>query len=113
MALRVQPYLIALGIDPFPALHDTLATVMQGHEHLGLVGDANAFVYEMPMSRLHYRTVFDLDVRGRDPITAWQDGYPPGVRSINYDELRRFARTYYGIPAPPENETGRVIRAEQ
>src|SRR5439155_15148690 len=28
-----------------------------------LVGDAKAFVYQFPMTRLHYRTVFDVDVQ--------------------------------------------------
>jgi len=39
---------------------------------LVLVGDARAFAYDRPMSRLRYRTVFDVNQReGQSIIDAW------------------------------------------
>src|SRR6185437_951240 len=83
---------------------------------LSLVGDARPFVCVMPMSRLHYRTVFDVDVRGRSAVEAWMDGFPPvSIKIIDYDELRRYAwkekqgTGYWGIPAPPADKVGREI----
>jgi hypothetical protein len=77
--------------------------VQNGEKNLFLVGDAKAFLYLMPMSRLHYRTVFDVDVRGRLVEEAWLDGWPRKSGDFirtDYDELRRFAHSYLGIPEP-------------
>ena len=65
-----------------------------------LIGDARAFLYPIPTSRLHYRTVFDVDVKpGQSILEAWADGFAAdAVRIIDDNELARFARTYYGIP---------------
>jgi hypothetical protein len=70
---------------------------------VALVGDARAFVYTIPMSRLHYRTVFDVDAKpGESVIDAWAEGAPPdATRLVDPNELRRFKRTYYGIPELP------------
>jgi hypothetical protein len=70
---------------------------------LNLVGDAGAFWYQIPMSRLHYKTVFDVDTT--DPKKSieqdWLEGMPKdAVVSRDKDELTRFSKTYYGIPAP-------------
>jgi hypothetical protein len=70
-----------------------------------LVGDANAFLYQIPMSRLHYKTVFDVDTS--DPKKTieqdWLAGMPEDALVVrDADELKRFARTYYGIPSPSE-----------
>jgi hypothetical protein len=119
MAMRVQPYLVALGIDHFPVLDERLAPVLENPTgDLCLIGDARAFVYEIPMSRLHYRTVFDLDASQHpgDVIAAWMQGFPirhPGATLyIDYDELRRFARTY-GTPPPPDDAAGREVRIQK
>jgi|GEM_PF-654280 len=66
-----------------------------------LVGDAAVFWYQVPMSRLHYRTVFDVDtgVNG-SAIEAWSAGLPPGQQVylvIAHDELDRLSRSY-GTP---------------
>ena len=70
------------------------------------------------MSRLQYRTVFDVDVRGRSAVEAWQDGFieeSGDVKYIDYGELGRFAwkeaegRGYWKIPAPPAGAQGREV----
>jgi hypothetical protein len=68
-----------------------------------LVGDAGAFWYQIPMSRLHYKTVFDVDTSNHNQSIEqdWLSGMPrDAVIWRDKDELKRFARTYYGIPPP-------------
>jgi hypothetical protein len=67
-----------------------------------LVGDAAAFYYPTPMSRLRYRTVFDVDAEpGQDAVEAWTRGWPADEPMlIMPSELVRFSNTYWGIPAP-------------
>ncbi|HTL30410.1 MAG TPA: glycosyltransferase family 39 protein, partial [Tepidisphaeraceae bacterium] len=69
-----------------------------------LIGDAQAFFYQMPMKQLHYRTVFDVNARPDESvIDAWRAGAPSGPNTIdviNPSELLRFSRTYWKIPAP-------------
>ena len=72
---------------------------------LDLVGDACAFYYQIPMSRLHYKTVFDVDTS--DPTKsidqAWLAGMPTdAVIYRDSSELKRFARTYYRIKLMPQ-----------
>jgi len=73
--------------------------------HLVLVGDARAFFYQIPMSRLSYRTVFDADVKpGQACVDAWRAGAPSDssvITVIDPGELMRFSRTYWMIPPPP------------
>jgi hypothetical protein len=69
---------------------------------LVLVGDAKAFCYRRAMSRLRYRTVFDVD-GGDNWLTAWR-GEPAGDRTIvliDPAELARFGRTYRNLPLVP------------
>jgi hypothetical protein len=73
---------------------------------LDLIGDAGAFWYQIPMSRLHYKTVFDVDTT--DPTVsidqAWLAGMPKNaVVWTDRGELRRFARTYFGVEEPPQS----------
>jgi hypothetical protein len=67
---------------------------------IGLVGDAQAYLYEIPMSQLHYRTVFN--VRGDDAIDGWAGPEARGNRNwllvINPMEIDRLHRTYVGVP---------------
>jgi hypothetical protein len=103
-----------LGEDapPSPLIEET-AQLQKGSGNLCLIGDAKAFMYAMPMSRLHYRTVFDVDVRGRSAEEAWLEGCPrkPGdYIFIDYEELRRFAKTYVGIPMPVNESASTVLR---
>jgi hypothetical protein len=58
------------------------------------------------MSRLEYRTVFDVNANEVDSaVDAWLRGahIVPGRTLVIIDpsELRRFARTYWKIPPPP------------
>ena len=48
-----------------------------------LVGDACAFLYQIPMSRLHYKTVFDVDTTDpKETITqSWLTGMPQSASS--------------------------------
>jgi hypothetical protein len=71
-----------------------------------LVGDAQAFFYSgIPMSRLRYRTVFDVPPAvGEDWLGAWTAGALEGTVVVFPDELLRFKRTYFGVPTPPEGE---------
>ncbi|CAN5375740.1 hypothetical protein BH10PLA1_BH10PLA1_13300 [soil metagenome] len=66
-----------------------------------LIGDAAAFWYQTPMSRLHYRTVFDVDAGANgSAIEAWTAGLPAGEQvllSISWDEVNRLNRSY-GTP---------------
>jgi hypothetical protein len=74
-----------------------------------LVGEAQAFFYQLPMSRLRYRTVFDVPgAPDADWLAAW-GGATPGQTVIVFPgELRRFTRTYSGVPAPSLPELERM-----
>lgn len=66
-----------------------------------LVGDARAFLYAIPMSRLRYRTVFD--VSGQDLQEAYVGGRGGGgLLLVDPGELRRLSRTYRHFPTRPE-----------
>jgi hypothetical protein len=67
-------------------------------QSLDLVGDACAFLYQIPMSRLHYKTVFDVDTADPNESIeqAWLAGMPAdAVIWRDEPELERFAKTYY------------------
>lgn len=69
-----------------------------------LVGDAQAFWYPLPMSRLRYRTVFDADTGGGRGIReAWGVGHgrPGEWVAVAPDELERFRKYYQPFPDPP------------
>jgi hypothetical protein len=74
-------------------------------DQLVLIGEGRAFFYQVPSKQLHYRTVFDVNVKpGESIIDAWRAGAPSGpntVDIINPSELERFSRTYWKIPPPP------------
>ena len=100
-----------LPMDTYPTPPDAIKVIEAGRD-LCLIGEAKAFAYEMPMSRLHYRTVFDVDLHGRDPVDAWFEGCSRNAGTsilIDYAELHRFARTYFGITPPGSEEIGRVM----
>jgi hypothetical protein len=69
-----------------------------------LVGDARAFLYPVPMSRLHYRTVFDVKDTGSDVVQAWigsEKVMSGDCLLVDPAELRRFHQTYFGLPPLP------------
>ena len=76
---------------------------------IALAGDARAFWWPAPMSRLTYRTVFDVDVRpGETVIDAWVRGRADGaIVVVDPLEIRRFLRTYRGLGDEPPEIAGR------
>jgi hypothetical protein len=82
-----------------------------------MVGDSQAFLHQLPMSRLHYRTVFDVDTSNVDPanarsvLEAWAgvklDSLPRGSAIyLDPQELLRLSQTYYKVPMLPEGVPG-------
>ena len=99
----------ALGLEDFSALlPESFVEAMKGPEPIALVGDARPFRYPSPMSRLHYRTVFDIDAKpNQSIIDAWLEGSPSdALLIVDPPELDRFSRTYYAIPPLPEDFQG-------
>src|SRR5439155_11082249 len=90
-----------LAFDDFKEfLPDDVKDLIVKGRPIALVGDARAFLYATPMSGLHYRTVFDVDVKpGESVVDAWVAG-ATGSPDVVIDpiELDRFSRTYLGIP---------------
>lgn len=91
-----------LGAEDFkPMLADDVQLFMEKKDaDFVLVGDAKAFLYQIPTQRLRYRTVFDVQNSPGDSVMhAWlgeQSGSPYIV--VDPFELERFSRTYYAIP---------------
>jgi hypothetical protein len=79
-----------------------LSEMSASDKQIGLVGDAQPFLYQVPMSRLHYRTVFDIPPGETDPIDAWvgaeAKGNPNWLLVINPTEIERLHRTYFDVP---------------
>lgn len=78
--------------------------LIENQTNIALVGDARAFVYQVPMHNLYYRTVFDVNaVPGETAEQAWLGASVRQAISDYYllispAELRRFHQTYLGIP---------------
>jgi hypothetical protein len=73
---------------------------LKDDQSLDLIGDAGAFWYQIPMSRLHYKTVFDVDTsdRSKSIDQDWLAGMPrDAVVWRDDDEMKRFANTYFGM----------------
>jgi hypothetical protein len=71
-------------------------------QSVALVGDARAFLYPIPMSRLHYRTVFDVSASpGQSLIDAWLGGAQADMIIVDPNELTRLTRTYHPLPPLP------------
>jgi len=98
-----------LAFDDFKEfLPDDVKDLIVKGRPIALVGDARAFLYATPMSGLHYRTVFDVDVKpGESVVDAWVAG-ATGSPDVVIDpiELDRFSRTYLGIPPLPDDFPG-------
>jgi hypothetical protein len=73
-----------------------------------LAGDAQAFSYSgIPMTRLRYRTVFDVPpAKNGDWLAAWT-GNEPGLVIVTPADLRRFKGTYFDVPSPSFEELDR------
>lgn len=108
--LNFYPSSTSIGLDS-PTLLRSIVYPPQVNQAVAaqkpivLVGDAKAFWFDIPMSRLHYRTVFDVDTsNGRSTIAAWMQGTKDLTDAnviVDPGELDRFSRTYVGIPLPP------------
>src|SRR5688500_8492531 len=101
--LNEKQFAPLLGFETLSAfMVPEVATRLPDDVTLALVGDAKAFCYQRPMSRLRYRTVFDV-AGGDDAIAAWLGGPVDGTTSVLVDpgELARFARTYRHLPPVP------------
>jgi hypothetical protein len=87
---------------------------VQAKSNIVLVGDARAFLYPLPSSHMHYRTIFDMT--GIDPtskdkiINAWLGPDAARLRKectiiVDQDEMDRLISTYVlGRPWSPEPE---------
>jgi hypothetical protein len=100
-----------LGVENLNGLTPLADASIPADAHVLLVGDGRPFLYEVPTDRLLYRTVFDVDVKdGEASDVAWRSGWDsnagPTIQVIDAPELRRFAKTYWGIPEPSD----RVMR---
>jgi hypothetical protein len=102
--LTRQPAVIGVE-DLSQLLPPELSAQRDGHMQIGLVGDAQAFLYQIPLSRMHYRAVFNLHTGTDDPVQAWLGtepiGNPNWLLMINPTEIERLHDTYYGVPALP------------
>ena len=91
---------------------DELNQIQNADKCMALVGDAGAFLYQIPMTRLRYRTVFDVPAGVADPVRAWAGadviGDPDWLLVINPSEVTRLHGTYAGIPALPRAWGDRV-----
>ena len=77
------------------------------HLQVALIGDAQAFLIQLPMSQLHYRSVFNVATDTDDAVNAWIGpkvlGDPHWLLMINTTEISRLHRTYVAIPDLPED----------
>ena len=109
----VEPKRDLLRVEHYQDIMEKeFSPVIGGAGNLFLIGDARAFYYEVPMSRLRYRTVFDVQVGNREILDAWANDWnisDGDTMLIDSNELRRFAKTYTGISMPSGDITGRVI----
>jgi hypothetical protein len=94
-----------LGLEDLTGLTPLADTKIPPDTNVYLIGDAKAFLYNIPTDHLFYKTVFDVNATANQSSDdAWRSGWPPPTPStiqvIDAPELRRFARTYFGIPQP-------------
>jgi 4-amino-4-deoxy-L-arabinose transferase-like glycosyltransferase len=76
--------------------------LVNSDRQVALVGDARAFFYPIPMSRLRYRTVFD--VSGDDLLHGYHvDESDNMIVLVDPSELRRFFDTYRHFPILPRD----------
>ena len=99
-----------LGIENLAGLAGPDPAKLPADAHIDLVGDARAFLYPFPMSRLTYRTVFDVGSSG-DTIKDWtgkSDVSSNHLLVIDPAELHRLHRTYFQISDLSEDELARL-----
>jgi hypothetical protein len=97
---RVRAVAPALGaVDSTPLLSDAARAALGDGRPIALIGDARAFWYQIPMSRLSFRTVFNVNNRpGESVISAWAgDASGDAELIVDPGELRRLT-SYWQIP---------------
>jgi hypothetical protein len=86
-------------------LSPEIARARKQQMQVGLIGDAQAFLYQIPMTHLHYSTVFDLPADVSDPVQAWAGkaavNNPDYWLVVNTSEIERLHRTYSHVPPLP------------
>ncbi len=94
---------VALGVESLSEfMTPTAARDVSADTTLALVGDAKAFCYQRPMSRLRYATVFDVSGTEGTLVDAWISVSQERMAVlIDPAELERFARTYRNLPPVP------------
>ena len=104
-ASHIEPFAPAIGAESLEWMTPKIVQdQVPADATLVLVGDAKAFLYQRPMSRLRYRTIFDADTGGgRGILDAWAGPAPrAGWLVVDPNELKRF-ESYQPLPAiPPE-----------
>ena len=108
--LRSDPRIFqAVGLQRLPLLTPLADVTLRDDERLILLGEARAFLYDVPMSRMRYCTVFDVPA-GNDE-SDWKRGFEvvPGKTVVLVDpgELARFSRTYHNLPPVPREAVGK------
>ena len=84
---------------------EEVQAAINGQQTIGLVG-AQAFYYQMPSSRLKYRTIFDINARpGQNLIQAWIGREVVDVIIVEPVDFWILARTYRNLPPPPPVES--------
>ena len=100
----------------FYRLEDTSAlnpTELEGIEDrrnipVALIGDAQAFHHQLPMTRLRYRVIFDIRFPpGVSALDAWLEQSEELLRRdhiviVHPSEIRRLSRTYHAVPGLPD-----------
>ena len=95
------------GVDKldFELVEDVHKLDPAGGKSVAMIGDAGAFLVQLPMSQLRYRCVFDLPAGVTDPIEAWAGpgvhGNPGWLLSVHPSEIDRLHETYLYTPALP------------
>lgn len=101
-AARVAPLRDVLAFEDLAQMQptDVQDVLSRPGADVALAGDAKAFLYPIPMSRLTYRTVFDVDAQpGQNAVAAWLAGRADSpLIIVDPNELARFAQTYRAIP---------------
>jgi hypothetical protein len=104
-ASHIEPFAAAIGTESLEWMTPKIVQdQVPPDATLVLVGDAKAFLYQRPMSRLRYRTIFDAGTSGgRGVLDAWAGPEPrAGWLVVDPNELKRF-ESYQPFPAiPPE-----------
>ena len=102
-----QPALMGMKDLTFMKPPDLIEAInLNPRLQVALIGDAQAFLYQVPLSQLHYRSVFNVTTGTSEPIDAWIGpqvrGNPNWFLVVNPMEISRLHSTYESIPPWPD-----------